>query len=190
MRTTHGISALALTAALAVAPIAAKAELTTAQSAAISAAVDTAMSSGDTGKLQALLSQLTTANPNDAGAITDVVAQQISKDAASATAALIAGTETTVAEAVTSSAIVAIVAAAPGQAGTVLAEAQTNLSADLTVAAVTATQTALAPAAGGNNIGQQVRNDAKALVADLKALVQTIVQTAEQARRSTASPSA
>jgi hypothetical protein len=188
MRFNYGISALALTAALAVAPFAAKAELSLTQTATIAAAVDAAMSTGDTGKLTALLTQLTTANPNDAGAITDVVAQQISKDAANATTALIAGTESTVAEAVTSSAIVAIVAAAPGQAGTVLAEAQTNLTPDLTVAAVTATQTALAPAAGGNN-QQQIRNDIKALVADLKALVQVIVQTAEAARRQTASPS-
>lgn len=188
MRTTYGISALALTAALAIAPIAAKADLTLTQTASIAAAVDAAMQTGQTSALQTLLTQLTTANPNDAGAITDVVAQEITKDAASSsTTTVIAGTETTIAEAVTNSAIIAIVAAAPGQAGTVLAEAQANLSSDLTVAAVTATQTALAPAAGGSNA--QLRNDIKTLVADFKALLTAIIQTAEQARRSTASPS-
>jgi hypothetical protein len=189
MRTTYGISALALTAALAIAPIAAKADLSLTQTATIAAAVDAAMQTGQTSKLQALLTELTTASPNDAGAITDVVAQEIVKDAAAAPTTVIAGTESTIAEAVTNSAIVAIVAAAPGQAGTVLAEAQTALTPDLAVAAVTATQTALAPAAGGNNNNAALRNDIKALVSDLKALVTQIVQTAEQARRSTASPS-
>lgn len=189
MRTTYGISALALTAALAIAPIAAKAEISKKESAAVVDAVSTAMKTGDTAQLQKLLSDLATVNPNDAGAITDLVAAEISKDAAANPGATIAGSTTTIAEAVTSSSIIAIVAAAPAQAGTVLAEAQTNLSPDLVVAAVTATQTALAPAAGGNN-NQQIRNDIRALVADLKALVQVIVQTAEQARRSTASPSA
>ena len=189
MRTTYGISALALTAALAIAPIAAKADLSLTQTATIAAAVDAAMQTGQTGKLQTLLSQLTTASPDDAGAITDVVAQEISKVAANSPTTVIAGTESTIAEAVTTSAIVAIVAAAPGQAGTVLAEAQANLTNDLTVAAVTATQTALAPAAGGNNQAA-LRNDVNNLVAALKTLVNQIIQTAEQARRSTASPSA
>lgn len=190
MRINNSFSGFVLAAAVIAAPLAVKAEVTADQTTSIIAAVDAAMANGQTGKLQALLTQLATANPADAGAITDVVAQEITKDAATATTELIAGTETTTAEAVTSASILALVTAAPGQAGTVLAEAQTNLSSDLTVAAITATQTALAPAAGGNNNQAAIRNDLKALVSDLKALVQAIIQTAEQARRSTASPTA
>ena len=120
--------------------------------------------------------------------MTDVVAAEITKDAAANAGATIEGSTTTIAEAVTTASIVAIVAAAPGQAGTVLAEAQSNLSPDLIVAAVTATQTALAPAAGGNNQAA-LRNDVNNLIAAIKTLVTQIIQTAEQARRSTASPS-
>ena len=188
MRFNYGISALALAVTLSVAPFAAKAELKTDQTARITAAVDAAMKSGETGKLAAVLAEISAANPNDAGAVTDLVAAQITKDAAANAGATIEGSTTTIAEAVTTASIVAIVAAAPGQAGTVLAEAQTNLSPDLVVAAVTATQTALAPAAGGNNQAA-LRNDVNNLIAAIKTLVTQIIQTAEQARRSTASPS-
>jgi len=186
MRFKYGICALALTAALS-APMMAKAALTSDQTAQIQAAVDTAMADGNTGKLQALLATMATASPNDAAAITDAATNQITKDMAANPSATLPGSTTTIAEAVTSATITSIIAAAPAQAGTVLAEAQTTLSADLQVAAVTATQAALAPAAGGNQ--QQLRNDIKLLVADFKQLLQVIIQTAEVARRKTASPS-
>lgn len=187
MRIKYGISALALVAALS-APIAAKAALSNDQTAAIKAAVDTAMQSGDTGKLQTLIASAATANQADAGAITDLVAAEINAAQAANPGATLAGSTTTIAEAVTTASITAIVAAAPSQAGTVLAEAQTTLSPDLVVAAVTATQTALAPAAGGNQAQQQIRADVKAIATDLKQVLSLITQIAEIARRSTASP--
>lgn len=189
MRITYGISALALVAALS-APIAAKAALTADQTAQIQAAVDAAMADGNTGKLQALLTSLATSNPNDAAAITDAATQQIVKDMAANPTATLPGSTTTIAEAVSTATVTSIVAAAPAQAGTVLAEAQSTLSADLQVAVVTATQAALAPAAGGkqNNAGAVVAGIAK-LLGDNKSLLQTLIQTAETPRRSTASPS-
>jgi len=186
MRFKYGICALALTAALS-APMMAKAALKDDQTVAIKAAVDAAMASGDTGKLQALLSTMTAASPNDAAAITDAATNEITKDMAANPTATLPGSTTLIAEAVTTATITSIIAAAPAQAGTVLAEAQTTLTADLQVAAITATQAALAPAAGGNQ--QQIRNDVKALVSDFKQLLQVIIQTAEVARRKTASPS-
>ena len=55
MRFTYGICAVALAVTLSVAPFAAKAELKTDQTARITAAVDAAMKSGETGKLAAVL---------------------------------------------------------------------------------------------------------------------------------------
>ena len=184
MQFKYGMSALALVAALS-APIAAKAALTADQTTQIQAAVDAAMTNGDTGKLQALLTTLTTTNPNDAAAITDAATNQITKDLAANPTATVAGSTTTIGEAVTSATITSIIAAAPAQAGLVLAEAQTTLTADLQVAAITAAQAGLAPAAGGNKQQNQIRNELKVVIADLKQLVQLVAQIE---KRITASP--
>jgi hypothetical protein len=189
MRINYGIGALALAAAIVVMPFAAKAELTTEDTAKIKAAVDTAMKTGETGKLAELLTKITTANPDDAGAITDIVAQQISTDAAANPGATLENSTTTIAEAVTTTSVISIVAAAPGQAGTVLAEAQTNLSPDLIVAAVTATQTALAPAAGGPPNGNNGNGNGNGNNNNANNGPPTSA-TAEIPRRITASPSA
>lgn len=187
MNLKYGICAVALAVTASVAPLSAQAALKDSETAAIKAAVDAAMKTGETGKLQALLAATVSANSADAGAVTDLVTQQIVADMAANPSATVPGSTTTIAEAVTTSSINSIVAAAPQQAGTVLGEAQTILTGDLQVAAITATQTALTPAAGGNN--NQNRGNANQLVADIKQLLQVLVQTAEIPRRSTASPS-
>jgi hypothetical protein len=185
MRINYGICATVFAAALFAAPLVAKAELSKKQSDAIVAAVDSAMKTGDTSKLQAVLAEAVLANPTDAGAVAALAAQEITKDDAANPGATIEGSTTTIAEAVTTSAVIAIVSTAPSESGNVLGELQANLSPDLTVAAVTATQAALAPAAGGgNNLASEIRQ----LVADFKALLTTIIQTAELAQRSSASP--
>ena len=191
MRMKYGLCALALLACVSLAPLAAKADLTADQTAAIQSAVDTAMKSGDASALKTVLTQLVTANQNDAGAAATVAMQQIANDvAANPSLATTAGAAavTSIADSVTSSVVTAIVTAAPSQAGNVLAAAQSALPASQTQTAVTATQQALAPAAGGPGQQQQIAQDIRNITQSLQNLVNSLIQTAEQARRSTASP--
>lgn len=150
---------------------------------ALNAAVRGALSSGNTTQLQATLAAMAAADPSKAGDIAAAAFQAI--------AAAIAQGVTTNAEveaAVTSVTVTTLVAAAPAEAGAVLAAAQMGLSDALQEVAIAAAQESLAPAAGGNNNGQALRNDVAQLQRAFQALVQQIINTAEIPRRSTASP--
>lgn len=174
-----------LTAALIVyagAPVMAHAELSGQQKTQITAAVDAAMSTGDTGPLQALLTTIVKASPDDAAAVATQAIDEIQKVQAANPGQTLDGSTTTIAEAVTTATVVAIVSAAPGQAGNVSdAVAQADLPSDLLA---TALQAALSPAAGGTpqqnaNGGNGTGNTG----------FNPVSQTAEIPRRITASPS-
>jgi hypothetical protein len=177
-----GFSALALLLGISLAPMMAGAALPDDLAAALTSAVDSAMVAGNTEPLQQLLTTDTLKDTNQAADLMTLVANEVMKDAAVNPGATVAGSTTTIAEAVVTASVTAIVAAAPGQAGAVLAAAQTSLSPDLQVAAVTATQSALAPAAGGATA------NATGVNPNASPLPTTTSQTAEVPRQSTASP--
>jgi hypothetical protein len=86
--------------------------------------------------------------------------------------------------------VTTLIAAAPSEAGSVLAATQSGLPDALQAVAIAAAQGSLAPAAGGNNNTQQaLRNDISQLTKAFQTLLQQITNTAEIPRRSTASPS-
>jgi hypothetical protein len=143
-----GSGARAFAAVIAVASLAACTNVTTDQSAQIVAAVDGAMANGDSAPLVKVLTAAVTGNPDNAIGATATASQRIALDYA-------AGTAGAAATSVTTASIAAIVRAAPAQAGSVMAMAQSSLPSDLQAAAVTATQDALSPAAGGAVSQQQ-----------------------------------
>jgi len=141
MRISHGISALALLASISLAPLAAKADLTSDQQAAIVAAVDAAMASGNASQLQTVLSGIA---PADVAAAAAVVSNEISTVATSTPT--LATNQGVVAQQM----VATLVAANPAQSGEVLATTATLSVAAQTVA-ITQAQTTLTAAAGGNN---------------------------------------
>ncbi len=157
--TRCAVSGLVLMAALALTPSGAYAVVTDQQTAAITAAVNTALASGNTDQLQVLVTQLVIASPDDAATITTLASQVISTALAANPALGQAPTTptapgapapTSIAEAITDAVVGSAVTAAPAQGGAVLLAIQSSsLPPALQTAALTRGQAALIPAAGG-----------------------------------------
>ena len=135
------VGAWVLLGMIATAPLPALAEVETARSSEIAAAVDSAMAGGDNAPLKKLLAAIVTADANDAAAAARVATQRIASDATR--------DAEDQAKIVTADVITTLVAAAPAQTGSVLGIAQTSLPPDLRSTAISAAQAALSPAAGG-----------------------------------------
>ena len=165
MKISKTLTAIALVSYITVA----HAELTNSQTANITAMVNAALSTGNTGTLISQLYALASANPDEAG--------NIAKVASTAIAAQSNENSVSVLGAVVN----AIVTASPANAGDVLVAAQAVLPTEMQTVAVTSVQSALAPAAGGSTVVTASTPSAITTVA-------TVAATAEIPRRSVASP--
>ena len=143
------IGAATLIAAVAATPMTVLAELSADRTAEIGNLVDAAISSGDTALLQRVLTTVVVADGADAAAAAQVASQRIAAAIAAHPAASATNGAASASESVTATTIATLVSASPAQAGNVLLAAQAALPANLQIVAVTATQNALSPAAGG-----------------------------------------
>ena len=166
-------------------------------SASAAQAVANAVASGNTTNLQATINAIVSSSPDQAAnvvaaALTAASSAPSAEAPAAATAAAAAPASASVAAAVTTAVVAGATAASPANAGAVLAVVQSTVPASLQATAITATQMALAPAAGTPTAaptptvtapGTNPINQTPATV------VNQIQQTSEVPRRSTASPS-
>lgn len=139
------IGAVTFIAAVAAMPMAVLAELSANQTTEIGNSVDAAISSGDTAPLQRVLTAVVAADDADAAAAARVASQRI----AAHPSAIATNGAASASESVTATTIATLISASPAQAGNVLIAAQAALPANLQIVAVSATQSALSPAAGG-----------------------------------------
>jgi len=132
---------LVLLSAIATAPLPALADLKSGWSSDIAAAVDSAMAGGENARLKNILTNVVSADGNDAAAAARVATQRIAHDSTRDSEEQ--------AKIVTADVVATMVAAAPAQTGAVLDVALTSLPPALRPAAISAAQAALSPAAGG-----------------------------------------